>query len=39
MILRIRKNTAKPNLYGRFFLASEADDGETSRNGYGSKHT
>lgn len=29
MILRIRKNTAKPNLYGRFFLASEADDGET----------
>lgn len=28
MILRIRKNT-KPNLYGRYFLASEADDEET----------
>lgn len=28
MVLRIHKNT-KPNLYGRYFLASEADDEET----------
>ena len=28
MILRIRKNT-KPNLYGRYFLASEAEDEDT----------
>lgn len=28
MVLRIHKNT-KPNLYGKYFLASEADDEET----------